>query len=208
MEEESPRTELGADVEMPCPAPDLPESETGMSDYFVGQMTIEFAFVAPDRSLLVFSDRGEECFSCITMGDRQWCRAGDSTDWTEGPASDEDFPSRPEDFCTSIEDLPLSSAEGGRETVNGIKTIHYVLTEDASTGELQTEEWPANEGLAEELGWQSNQEVWLAEDGNWPVRQLYEYAFKAGADDFRASAFWEIRDLNDPSIVIEQPNIR
>jgi len=203
MEEDSPGTTPDGDAGTRCPTPDSPESDSGMSDYFIGRMSIELTFVAPDRSRLVFSDRGQECFSCITISDREWCKEGESADWTEGPASEEYFPSRPQEFCESIEDLPLSSLQGEKETVNGIETFHYVVSQYISPEGLSAERWPAEEGLPQEV-----QEVWLAEDGNWPVRQVYEYTFAAGQDHYGVHAFWEISDLNDPSITVEPPTLR
>jgi hypothetical protein len=197
--------------DMPSATPDESqwENPSGFPDLFGGsweKMTIEYTFVAPDRSLLVASADGQEPYSCAMIGARMWCEAPGSTQWVEVPASEGDFMS-PQDLCAQVEYLSISpEAEGKKETVNGIRTVHYVLSEDTTTDELSPEEWPANEGLPQDLHWGMNHEVWLAEDGNWPVRMVFRMAFESGLlDQYSMEMTWEVTHFNDPTITIEAP---
>jgi hypothetical protein len=195
----------------PSATPDESRSEepSGFPDLFGGsweKMTLEYAYVAPDRSLLAVSADGQGPYSCVMIGDRTWCEAAGSTQWVEVPAFEEDFTS-PQALCAQVEYLSISpEAEGKKETVNGIRTVHYVLSEDTTTDELSPEEWPANEGLPQDLHWGMNHEVWLAEDGNWPVKMVYKMGFASGLlDEYSLEMTWEVTHFNDPTITIEAP---
>ena len=167
-------------------------------DGFSDETTMEFTYVAPDRwSIVVFED-GEETCSYIVIGSQAWCKEAGSTDWVEEPASEEDLAFSTQDFCEIEDLLPSPGQVGEKETVNGIEAVHYQLSEEAST------QWPA-----EDMEWESTYDVWLAEDGNWPVRVAYEVAYQAGLlEHYSMDMLWEISDLNDPSIVVESPTLR
>jgi len=151
---------------------------------------MEFSFVAPDRWSVVVSEDGQECCSYVVIGPQVWYKAAESTDWTEQPASGEFLSFSPQDFCEVVEDLPMSMELEGEETVNGIETVHYQLSDHTSMYE-----WLMGEDVSPEYAY----DIWLAEDGNWPVKAVY---------DADCEMLWEISDLNDPSIVVEPPTLR
>jgi hypothetical protein len=52
------------------------------------------------------------------------------------------------------------------------------------------------EWLVGEVSPEYSYDIWLAENGNWPVKFIF---------DAECEMTWEISDLNDPSITIEAP---
>jgi hypothetical protein len=170
----------------------------GLFDDFTGQMTIEFASIMPDRSSLTVTEHGEEWFSCVMVRPRVWCKSAGSTDWSEDYGSPEDFPSSPEDLCAFIQDdLPLSPLDSQKETVNGIPAVRYRVRDEVSE-----EEWQGNH-----VGVAITHDVWLAEDGNWPVKMVFKVDYEGDlVDEYSLQMEWEITDFNDPTIAIEAPS--
>jgi hypothetical protein len=151
--------------------------------------TMEFSYVAPDRWSVVVSVGSKECGSYVVIGSQAWYKDAESTEWTEEPASDEFASFSPQDFCEVVQGLPLSMELAGEEAVNGVETVHYQISEETSMYE-----W-----LVGEVSPEYSYDVWLAENGNWPVKLIY---------DAECEMSWEISDLNDPSIVVEAPTLR
>jgi hypothetical protein len=189
------------------PEPDEPLGDfLGALSGLMGDMKMEGAVIIPDRSSMDMTVGGHEFGSFVQIGSQSWMKVAGLTDWTEQPASEgSDFLFSPLDFCeTTEEDLSsaLSGLKGEKETVNGIETVHYsldkadlTLIEDFLGG---TEDL----GLPDEF----NMDVWLAEDGDWPVRMSFE---ASGEDDEGQPLSFEIlvefKDFNDSSIKIEPP---
>jgi len=173
---------------------DLLESFDGSS----AKMTIEYAFVVPDRYSIVMTIGGQEVVSYIRIGSRGWIKEAGSTDWTEESASQTDFPSWLQDICAIVEQLPISAELQGKETLNGIETLHYRISDDSSTQQPPVEDLPS----------EVTSDVWLAEDGNWPVKMVFQASYDDSFSPYSQHIDWEVSDLNDPSIAIEPPNIR
>ena len=194
----------------PEAAPTEPTEEEPLGDFLgalsglMGDMKMEGAVIAPDRSSMVMTIGGHEFGSFVQIGSQQWMKVAGLTDWTEEAASDESgFLFSPMDFCeTAEEDLSseLSGLEGEEETVNGIETVHYHLDQADLTF------FQEFLGGTEDLPNEFNMDVWLAEDGEWPVRMSFE---ASGEDDEGQSLSFEIfidfKDFNDSSIKIEPP---
>jgi hypothetical protein len=151
---------------------------------------MEFAYVAPDRWSVVVTEGDQECCSYIVVGSQVWYKEAESTDWTEQPGSGESLSFTPQDFCEVVEGLPMSMELEGEETVNGVETVHY-----QSSHETSMYGWLVGEDDSLDYSY----DVWLAEDGNWPVKAVY---------DAECEMHWEISDLNDPSITVEPPTLR
>jgi hypothetical protein len=194
------------------PEGETPESEEPLGDFLgtlsglMGDMKMEGAVIVPDRSSMEMTVGGHEFGSFIQIGSQSWMKVAGLTDWTEQPSSeDSEFLFSPLDFCeTTEEDLSsaLSGLEGEEETVNGIEAVHYHL--DKADLTLLKEFLGGTEdlGLPDEF----NMDVWLAEDGDWPVRM----SFEAGGEDDEGEALTfeilvEFKDFNDSSIKIEPP---
>jgi hypothetical protein len=198
--------------------PTTPEAETQQSEEplgdflgalsgLMGDMKMEGAVIAPDRSSMEMTVGGHEFGSFVQIGSKSWMKVAGLTDWTEEPASsDSDFLFSPMDFCeTAEEDISsaLSGLEGKKETVNGIETAHYHL--DKADLTLLQDLLGGTEDLGK-LPEEFNMDVWLAEDGDWPVRM----SFKASGQDDNGQPlsfdiFIEFKDFNDSSIKIEPP---
>ena len=199
------KANLPSTPEAGTPAPDEPLGDfLGALSGLMGDMKMEGAVIAPDRSSMVMTVGGHEFGSFVQIGSQQWMKVAGLTDWTEGPASDESgFLFSPMDFCeTAEEDLSsaLSGLEGDKETVNGIETVHYHLDQADLT--FFQEFLGGTEDLPDEF----NMDVWLAEDGDWPVRMIFA---ASGEDDDGQSLSFDIsiefKDFNDSSIKIEPP---
>jgi hypothetical protein len=204
------RFEMTMKANLPTtPEAETPESEEPLGDFLgalsglMGDMKMEGAVIAPDRSSMVMTVGGHEFGSFVQIGSQQWMKVAGLTDWTEEPASDEGFLFSPMDFCeTAEEDLSseLSGLEGEEETVNGIETVHYHLDQADLTF------FQEFLGGTEDLPSEFNMDVWLAKDGEWPVRMSFE---ASGEDDEGQSLSFEVsvefKDFNDSSIEIEPP---
>lgn len=173
----------------------------------MGDMKIEGAFITPDRSSVVMTVGGDEFGSFIQIGSQSWSKVAGLTDWMEQPATEEsESPFSPMDPCESAgEDLSsaLSQLEGKKETVNGIKAVHYHLDEADPT--LLQDILGETEDLSE-LPEEFTMDVWLAEDGNWPVRLSEEGSGKnEQGQTVSFDMSLEFKDFNDKSIKIEPP---
>jgi hypothetical protein len=208
---ESFRFEMTMKANLPTtPEAETPESEEPLGDFLgalsglMGDMKMEGAVIAPDRSSMEMTVGGHEFGSFVQIGSQSWMKVAGLTDWTEEPASeDSEFLFSPMDFCeTAEEDLSsaLSGLEGENETVNGIETVHYHLDQADLT--FFQEFLGGTEDLPDEF----NMDVWLAEDGDWPVRMIFA---ASGEDDDGQSLSFDIsiefKDFNDSSIKIEPP---
>ena len=196
--------------------PTTPEASTGEEALnpllgalggLMGDMKMEGEFIPPDRSSIVMTVGGNEFGSFIQIGSQSWTKVAGLTDWMEEPASaDSEFPFSPMDLCQSTEEdlsTALSQLEGKKETINGIKAVHYDVDKADLTllGDLLGQTQDLSD-LPEEF----TMDIWLAEDGNWPVRM----DFKASGEDEQGQPTSfdisiEFKDFNDSSIKIEPP---
>jgi hypothetical protein len=173
----------------------------------MGDMKMEGAVITPDRSSMDMTIGGHEFGSFIQIGSQSWMKVAGLTDWTEEPASEgSEFLFSPMDFCETAEDdlsSALSGLEGENETVNGIDAVHYHL--DTSDLTLLQDLLGSTEDLGE-LPKEFNMDVWLAKDGDWPVRM--SVAASSEDDQGQPLSFdilIEFKDFNDGSIKIEPP---
>jgi len=172
----------------------------------MGDMQMEGAVIVPDRSSMEMTVGGHEFGSFVQIGSQSWMKVTGLTDWQEQPASESEFLFSPLDFCkTTEEDLSstLSGLEGEKETVNGIEAVHYHI-DKADLTLLQ--DFLGSTGDLGQLPEKFNLDVWLAEDGDWPVRMSFA---ASGKDDQGQPLSFEIlvefKDFNDSSIQIEAP---
>jgi hypothetical protein len=201
------------EMSMKANLPTTPEAgEEPLGDFLgalsglMGDMTMEGAVITPDRSSMEMTVGGHEFGSFVQIGSQSWMKVAGLTDWTEQPASEESgFLFSPLDLCESTEDLPtaLSPLEGEKETVNGIEAVYYHL--DKADLTLLQEFLGETEDMGE-LPEEFVMDVWLAEDGDWPVRM----SFKASGEDEQGQPLSfdisiEFKDFNDSSIKIEPP---
>jgi hypothetical protein len=208
------RFEMTLKANLPTtPEAETPESEGALGDFLgaltglMGDMKMEGAIIVPDRSSMEMTIGGHDFGSFVQIGSKQWMKVAGLTDWKEEAASDESgFIFSPIDFCeTAEQDISsaLSGMKGENETVNGIEAVHYHI-DKADLAFLQD-----FLGSTEDLGQlpeEFTMDIWLAKDGDWPVRMNFA---ASGKDDngqplsFEVSV--EFKDFNDSSIKIEPP---
>ena len=201
------------EMTMKANLPSTPEAGTpeplgdflGALSGLMGDMKMVGAVILPDRSSMEMTVGDHEFGSFIQIGSQSWSKVAGLTDWTEQSASEESEFLSPLDFCETTEEglsSALSGLEGEKETVNGIEAIHYHL--DKADLALLEELLGGTEdlGLPEEF----TMDVWLAEDGDWPVRMSF---VTSSEDDEGQPLSFEIlvefKDFNDSSIKIEPP---
>lgn len=185
-----------------------------MGEVFVGllgamlggltDISVEGAFVAPDR-IEARMKLGDLELTSITIGDREWTRLGDM-DWEESTA-EEGGMTFTNDLCEGFNYPEVTALDAREETKNGVDTLHYHLDESDITrlddyfgGDLG-DMWEF-EDAPEEV----SLDVWLAKDGNWPVRMEVEASGEdEEGNEVSLSIFMEVKDLNDSDIKIEPP---
>jgi hypothetical protein len=190
-----------------------PAGEAPLGDFLgalsgmMGDMKMEGAVISPDRSSMDLTVGGHEFGSYIQIGSQSWMKVAGLTDWTEEPASaGSESIFSPMDFCeTAGEDLSsaLSGLEGKDETVNGIDAVHYHL--DSADLTLLQDLLGGTEDLSQ-LPKDYNMDVWLAKDGDWPVRMsLAASGQNDNGEPLSFDIFIEFKDFNDSGIKIEPP---
>lgn len=117
-------------------------------------------------------------------------------------------PTSPEALCEGSTIDVMSMVEGmepQKETVNGVKAVHYHIDEaDLRLLAALLGDGEGVEDMPESaIG---TMDVWLAEDGNWPVRVEGEVSYTdEQGRSISLEVFMEIKDINDPDIEIEPP---
>ena len=167
---------------------------------------LEGAFVAPDRSQTRVTARINELEleeESITIGDRTWVKIGDS--WVEGEAQFEFDELSPASLLEELSPDQLRVLRPSRETVNGVKSLRYSIGRrdiDAlhSLGALlgDAEDF-------EELPEEFDINLWLAEDGGWPVRITMTARGAIEGEDINLDFSLDVTDVDDPDIEIEPP---
>ena len=179
---------------------------------------------APDRHAFTYSIRRDDSVlerSVVIIGEQAWFRRADGG-WAETSPDDPRVAALPSAAFSGVRPTFLSGPTflgvresvrrlpSTRETVNGVAASHYRVE---SAGQEYFEYFPADDRLAQrvqDLRW----ELWLAEDGGWPVRLLLSGTISADLPildelDLRPPTFWELRiDVsrpNDPSLAVVAP---
>jgi hypothetical protein len=188
------------------------EGEGALGDFLgaltglMGDMKMVGAIVLPDSTSMEMSVGGHEFGSFVQIGSQSWAKVAGLTDWQEEPAGDSEFLFSPMDFCeTTEEDISsaLEGLEGVKESVNGIEAVHYHI--DQADVNLFKDFLGSTEDMSD-VPEQFAMDVWLAEDGDWPVRMTFAASSEDG--DGEALSFQisiEFKDFNDSSIKIEPP---
>jgi hypothetical protein len=170
-------------------------------------MDLEGAFVAPDRSQAsVNAHLGdlELAEETITVGDQTWVKTGDT--WVAGEAQFDISDLSPASLLQDLQPEQLRVLKPTKETVNGVDSLRYSIDRGdiESLGNLSAL-FGDGEGL-ENLPEDFNIDLWLAEDGGWPVRltMAAQGALDEG-DEINLDFSLDITDVNDPGIDIEPP---
>lgn len=173
-------------------------------DGTVEEMTIEAAATrdpAAQHFIITGAMEEEERMEIIQIGNQQWIQFGE--DWMQTEADEEDALDFEENLFFSMEDIDQETLDDakylGKETVNGIRTRHYLI-EETMWDALVPEEGEVEEAKAD---------VWVADEADLPafiVRMVVEVTGE-GTDesDFKSySMSMEVMDIN-ADIIIEPP---
>ncbi len=168
-----------------------------------GDMQLEGAYVAPDRSQTILRFQNEEV-ELRVIGGQSWIRVGAT--WQVQDASSEDNTLlTPQSVCEEIvEELfpSLPEVDSQPESVNGVETDYYRLDE----AELET--LPELVGATSALPENFVADLWLTREGGWPMRlRITASDTNEAGQPFGLELFMEFRDINDPNIEIEPPQI-
>jgi hypothetical protein len=188
----------------PSPSPAEPvDSFAEALAAFFADMRLEGAYVAPDRVQVVLTFEGEE-LEWRSIGDESWVRFEDEWEAEEEAGSDDVL--TPRVVCDDIvEDLAdsLESADREEDTVNGIEAYYYALGREDIT-ELPDLLGGGSPELPDDVHF----DVWLAQDGLWPVK------VNIGATDededgqpVALSLEMELMDVGDAGITIDEPEV-
>ncbi len=181
-------------------------------------------FQSPDRHAFTYTTRrGDDMIdqSVVIIGDKAWFRQGDAP-WRETTIADPEIADLLAGAFSAVRPRFLGGSEFEKvresvrrlpsmeESVNGVAANHYRVGSEGSEffGALS-----ANAQLLQnvrDLSW----DLWLAEDGAWPVRLLASATVTASLEaldklDLRPPIFWELRiDVsrpNDPTLAVVAP---
>jgi len=170
-------------------------------------MDLEGAFVAPDRSQAKVSARLGELEleeETITIGDQTWVKTGDV--WVEGEAQFDIGDLSPASLLEDLQPEQLRVLKPTKETANGVESLRYSIDRKdiESLGNLSSL-FGDGEGL-EDLPEDFDIDLWLAEDGGWPVRlTMAAQGVIDGGDEMSLDFSLDITDVNDAGIEIEPP---
>ena len=164
---------------------------------------ISGAHVAPDRTQAILQFQEDEV-ELRAIGDRRWERFGATWEEQEAGSPDIGFLT-PAVVCTDVVLEIAGGLDGSMtesEIVNGLETNRYTL-DKADLSQL-----PELLGAAPgtELPDEFKVDVWLAKDGEWPVKlDINAEDTDEQGNPISMNLFMELRDVNDRGISIEAP---
>jgi hypothetical protein len=234
--------DTGPALKLPTPLPTGQESSLLSLDrfHYLASMTLvgagedgapveiavstEGDFQAPDRHAFTYSTRLQGVTlaeSAVVIGDKIWIRRGDEP-WQEAGVADEraqrlfssafspirpNFLGGPEwrNVRETVRRLPATP-----EFVNDVRAVHYSV---GPQGGEYFRSFLAQEDIFQQVQ-DPHWELWLAEDGDWPVRLVASGTVTSELQILRdlglgPPATWELRiDIsrpNDPKLVVTAP---
>jgi hypothetical protein len=170
-------------------------------------LDLEGAFVAPDRTQAhVSASLGDLKLEeeSITIGGQTWLKTGDN--WVEGEPQFQLSDLSPASLLEGLGQDQLRLLKPEKDSVNGVDSLHYSIDRaDVETlrslGALLGQDGDLT-NLPEEF----SVDLWLAEDGGWPVRlTMTASGTMNGSDQMSLDFSMDITDVNDPDISIEPP---
>ncbi len=169
------------------------------------KMEISGAFVAPDKAESRIRISGFDDEVALTViGDQQWMKLGDLV-------------IGPEVFTDDISDMDLASAmwEGFSEGAGGLtcasekkEKVNDVPTNYCGIDKATFEQLVSLFGGTEEMGDidEMSLDMWLAEDGGWPVRlRVHVAGTDESGQEFEAKLELDVTDVNE-EIEIKPPS--
>lgn len=164
---------------------------------------IRGAHVAPDRTQAILQFKEDEV-EVRAIGDARWERFGTTWEQQATPAPDVGFLT-PTIVC---EDIVLEIADGldrsqaQHERINGVDAARYTLDKADLSLLPQLLGTDASTELPDEF----LVDVWLAKDGEWPVKlEITAEDTDEQGNPLSMRLFMELRDVNDRGISIDEP---
>jgi hypothetical protein len=174
-------------------------------------VTIKGSVKAPDSIAMDFylSDSDTAVNSMVIIGTQAWTKNSVSGQWETvdiAEAQGEISGLLPKDFWGDfpIDKITGVSSDQGEETVNGVKTHHYQISEaDADTMAKLAEIFGgADQGTQPD---KFAMDLWRASDGGWPVKATISATYPAGSEVTQASVSWEVSDVNSSAVSVQPP---
>jgi hypothetical protein len=171
-------------------------------------LDLEGAFVAPDRSQthvnVHLGDLQLEEES-ITVGGQTWVKTGDN--WVEGTPEFEVGDLSPGALLQELGAEQLRLLKPSKETINGVDSLRYSI-DRADVDSLQgLGALFGGDGDMENMPQDFNVDLWLAEDGGWPVRiTMTAQGATDSGDEMSMDFSVDVTDVNDAGIKIEPPS--
>jgi hypothetical protein len=170
-------------------------------------MDLEGAYVAPDRTQAhVSASLGDLKLEeeSISVGGQTWLKTGDN--WVEGEPQFQLSDLSPASLLEGLGPDQLRLLKPEKETVNGVDSLRYSI-DRADVETLQSlGALLGQNGDLENLPEEFSVDLWLAEDGGWPVRlTMTASGTMNGSEEMSLDFSMDITDVNDPDISIEPP---
>ena len=171
-------------------------------------LDLEGAFVAPDRSQTHVNVRLGDLQleeESITVGGQTWVKTGDN--WVEGKPEFEVGDLSPGALLQELGAEQLRLLKPSKETINGVDSLRYSIDQaDVDTLRGLGALFGGN-GDLENMPEDFNVDLWLAEDGGWPVRvTMTARGSTDGGDEMSMDFSVDVTDVNDAGIKIEPPS--
>jgi hypothetical protein len=132
----------------------------------------------------------------VTIGTDQWMSPDNGTTWivNSDPTSlDSMLPTS--DYAAYFDAYATTYKQIGIEKKNGVNAVHF----QGDLGSLS--------GLLGQFGGVANMkaDLWIAQDGNYPVSGTFSYAFAVGTSGGSFSYSFDITNVNDAANKVEKP---
>jgi hypothetical protein len=170
-------------------------------------LDLEGSYVAPDRSQVhVNAHLGELALEeeSITVGAQSWVKTGDT--WVEGKPQFQLGDLSPGTLLQELQPEQLRLLKPSKETVNGVNSLRYSIDRaDVETlrslGALL-----GQDASLDNLPDQFNVDLWLAEDGGWPVRlTMTAHGATNAGGEMNLDFSLDVTNVNDPGVKVEPP---
>ena len=169
-------------------------------------LNVEGAFVAPDRNQVkVNGNLGglELQEESIIVGDKKWVKSDGGWEEGEPTFSTSDF--SPASFLEDFDAQQLSALKPTKERINDVASLRYKITRADIESIAKLGSLFGDGGDTGELPEDFDIDLWLAEDGRWPVRMIMSATGTADGVPVKFDFSLDVTDVNDKSIEIESP---
>jgi hypothetical protein len=170
-------------------------------------LDLEGAFVAPDRSQTHVNARVGELQleeESISVGGQTWVKTGDN--WVEGEPQFKLSDVSPASLLQCLDPEQLLRFKPSKETVNGVDSLRYSIDRAGIEALGCSGAVLGQEATPDDLPEDSSMDLWLAEDGGWPVRlTMTAQGVMDNGNEMSLDFSMDVTDVNAADIDIEPP---